>query len=362
MAGVIDADTHVIESAGMWDLMDEALQPRRPVVITTPTNTSYGTTNAMWLIDGNIFPRPGGKGGFFVATPSAQERQQARTDISIPSREMTDLRPRIKDMDDLNIATQIVYPTLFLVFNTKDAVLEKALCHAYNQWMANVCAESGGRIRYVAILPLHDMNAALEEVHFAKVSGAVGIFLRGIEDEYSLADPFFFPLYEEISKVKLPICIHTGAGCPAFTNVVNVTISSTLPQVRMLPLMAFRDIVANRIPEKFPDLRWGFIEAASSWVPYILHALKRLLVERAHEYTPDLFKEYNLFVACEADEDISYLLNYIDEDHLYIGSDYGHTDPSAEAQMVATLRGREDVSQEVVTKILIDNSKVFYDL
>ena len=65
MAGVIDADTHVIESTGMWELMDEALQPRRPVVITTPTNTSYGTTNAMWLIDGSIFPRPGGKGGFF---------------------------------------------------------------------------------------------------------------------------------------------------------------------------------------------------------------------------------------------------------------------------------------------------------
>lgn len=362
MAGVIDADTHVIESAGMWDLMDEALQPRRPVVITTPTNTSYGTTNAMWLIDGNIFPRPGGKGGFFIATPSTQERQQMRTDISIPCREMTDIAERLRDMDSLNIATQIVYPTLFLVFNTKDAVLEKALFHAYNQWMANACAQSGGRIRYVAILPLHDMDAALEEAHFAKQSGAAGIFLRGIEDEYSLADPHFFPLYEEMSKLNLPVCIHTGAGCPAFTKVVNVTISSTLPQVRMLPLMAFRDIVANRIPEKFPGLRWGFIESASSWAPYILHALKRLLVERAHEYTPDLFREYNLYIACEADEDISYLLNYIHEDHLYIGSDYGHTDPSAEAQMVATLRGREDVSPEIVNKILIDNSKAFYDL
>ena len=37
---------------------------------------------------------------------------------------MTDIKNRLVDMDKLNTAVQIVYPTLFLVYNTKDAGLE----------------------------------------------------------------------------------------------------------------------------------------------------------------------------------------------------------------------------------------------
>jgi hypothetical protein len=32
--------------------------------------------------------------------------------------------------------------------------------------------------------------------------------------------------------------------------------------------------------------------------------------------------------ACEADEDIPYLGEFIGDDHLMIGSDYGHNDPA----------------------------------
>ena len=44
---------------------------------------------------------------------------------------------------------------------------------------------------------------------------------------------------------------------------------------RLLPVVACRDLVANRILKQFPKLRFGFIEAAASWVPYIFHVLRR---------------------------------------------------------------------------------------
>jgi len=40
----------------------------------------------------------------------------------------------------------------------------------------------------------------------------------------------------------------------------------------VLPLFAFNDIVNNKIPELFPRLKFGFIEAYASWVPYLLHS------------------------------------------------------------------------------------------
>ncbi len=57
---------------------------------------------------------------------------------------MTDIEGRLADMDKLKTAMQIVYPTLFLVYNTRDRELEVALCRAYNRFLAQACAPGGG--------------------------------------------------------------------------------------------------------------------------------------------------------------------------------------------------------------------------
>ena len=64
MAFVLDADTHICEPAAMWDYLPKEFYPRRPVMAMLPSDTLYGGRNAVWIIDGNIFPKPAGKGGF----------------------------------------------------------------------------------------------------------------------------------------------------------------------------------------------------------------------------------------------------------------------------------------------------------
>src|SRR3954471_23811832 len=118
MSVVIDADTHIAESASMWELFDEELYPRRPVMVSVPNNTLYGVRNAFWLIDGNIFPKPKGKGGFRLVTPSQTELESRRSDIVIAAREITEPAVRLTDMDKLGIDVQVIYPTLFLVYLT----------------------------------------------------------------------------------------------------------------------------------------------------------------------------------------------------------------------------------------------------
>ena len=324
MAGVIDADTHIAESEGMWQLIDRDMIPRRPIRLSVPDDTLYKNRNAFWLIDGNIFPKPAGRGSYNLMTPSLSGQESARSGVTIPCRELTDVEARLADMDRLGIATQVVYPTLFLITLTDDVKLEIALCKAYNRWLAAAWSKARNRLRWVAVVPLRSIEASIEEMRAVKNNGAVGLFFRGIEDKLTLDNPYFFPIYEEASRLDLPICIHTGSGAPSLLQMFDTERNSTFPHNRILPLIAFRDIVANKIPE--------------------------------------LFREYRLYVACEADEDIPYIARHTGEDHILIGSDYGHNDPSKEPQLVATMRARKDTPGNLIEQILCENPRRFYGL
>lgn len=363
MLSVVDADTHVAESESMWKLLDQKMYSRRPIVVSVPEDTLYANRNAFWLIDGQIIPKPAGKGSFRLITPSAQKVESLRGDIAIACREITDPMARLADMDKLDVEIQVIYPTLFLVYLTDDVELEIALCRAYNEWLAQVWRKAKNRLRWIAVLPLRSIEESIKEMKKAKENRAVGLFFRGIEGDKTLDNPYFFPVYEAASKLDMPICIHTGSGAPWMIEHFDVARNHTFAHSRILPLIAFRDIVANKIPEMFPGLRFGFIEAAAGWVPYLIHVLKRLLRDKwKHSSSVDLFRSYRLFVACEADEDIPYLIRHIGEDNIIIGSDYGHNDPSEERHLVVSLHARDDVTPKQIQKILNENPRRFYAL
>lgn len=363
MAGIIDADTHISEGDAMWAMMDKEMVQRRPVLLKAPEDTLYGPRNAFWLIDGNIFPKPNGKGSFRLITPSASKLETSRGDIHLPYREMTDIPGRLRDMDKLGVETQVVFPTLFLIYITDDTALEVALCRAYNRFLAQACASSNGRIRWVVIPPLKSIDESIKELKWAKDNGAVGVFFRGIEGGWTLDNPYLFPVYQAANDLDLPILIHTGAGCPLFLNLFDVERNHTFGHSRVQPLFAFRDLIHNKVPEQFPKLKFGFIEASAGWVPFMLHILKRVLKEKwKFRADADMFRENRIFVACEADEDVNYIAQYTGEDHLVIGSDYGHQDPSEERQLVAAMRAREDIPQALTDKILFENPKQLYPL
>jgi predicted TIM-barrel fold metal-dependent hydrolase len=360
MPGVIDADTHIIEPPAMWDRFEKKLWDRRPVMLKAPSDTLYKSFNAFWLIDGNIFPKSAGKGSAPLSTPSASDNQSSRTDIDLVVRELTDPEARLRDLDKRGAEIEVIYSTLFGAYLTDDVDLDVALCRAYNRWMGDVWAKGHNRLRWTAVFPLTSIDESIQEMHYAKKHGAVGVYVRGVEGTRSLADPYFFPIYEEASHLDFPICVHTGAGSPAISSVFDVRISHTLPHSRMLPLMAFRDIVGNKIPELFPNIKFGFIESGASWVPYLLHQLKRSSKIDDGRWGPKLFRDYRLWVACEANEDLPMLLHYIDEDHLMIGSDYGHLDQSFEDNMARRMRAREDVPSRITEKILCESPRNFY--
>jgi predicted TIM-barrel fold metal-dependent hydrolase len=178
-------------------------------------------------------------------------------------------------------------------------------------------------------------------VKWAKEHGAVGVFFRGMKANISI-NPRFFPVYEAASS-GLPICVHTGSSTRAFSEMFDLERNRQWSHSAFPPLHAFRDLVLNQIPDLFPKLRFGFLEASSSWIPFIIHKLKRDNTKRwksSWKSPVDLFEDCRFYVACEADEDLNYLSQYAGADHLISGSDYGHNDPAEQAHLVKQMQSR----------------------
>jgi predicted TIM-barrel fold metal-dependent hydrolase len=136
-------------------------------------------------------------------------------------------------------------------------------------------------------------------------------------------------------------------------------------------------LILHKVPAKFPKLRFGCIEAGSMWTPFVAYDLRRqqfrqqgresagVLGVPKLELASNLFKENRMYVTCQVDEDLPYILQCVGEDNLMVGSDYTHRDPSMELEFRRELQARAengDLPQAAVQKILYDNPKRFYGL
>jgi predicted TIM-barrel fold metal-dependent hydrolase len=194
------------------------------------------------------------------------------------------------------------------------------------------------------------------------------VFKKGIEyGEYHAADPLFHPVYAEAARLNLPICIHTGSGDPRHTDA-NTGLANNAGVSNLTAIAAFTSLVLSGIPDRFPDLRFGWIEASASWLPYLIHDLeaKRKRLSALHfDLKQDLLRSSRFYVTCDTLDDLPYILGFGAEDSLMVGSDYGHADQSAEFDAVNVIRakGRAGaIDPATADKIVNHNPGRFYGI
>ena len=358
---VIDADTHVDETEDTWEWLGASEQEFKPTV-GYPSNPDPSLpSRRYWLVDGHRQPR--------------QTRDDRRTRTTVATRELLDPLERVRHMDELGTEVQVIYPTLFLVGVTDKPDVELGLKRSYNRWLADRCQGTGGRLRWVCLPPLLDIPKAIEEIRFAKENGACAVLKKGDREAgHWVNEEYYFPVYEECERLDLPIVFHIGSGVPDFTSSREFP-WSRFTKLGVPPLHAFHSLVQFGIPQRFPGIRWGFIEAGASWVPYVVYQLMRRLSHGRgqegvaggyrYEHPSDIVRLNKFYITCQVDEDLPYILQYTGEDHLLVGSDYTHADTSGEMDFVRLLQERADrgdIPQSAVQKITYDNGKVFYGL
>ena len=340
---VIDSDAHVLETHHTWDYLLESERDMRPRIVPTPRDPASGGES--WLVDGTYIGKARNVGH----------------DTSREAREMEDIKARLAHMDELDVDVQVLYPTIFLRPFTRRTEVELALTRSYNRWLIDIWKQASDRLRWVAVLPLLSMEQAIEEARYAKENGACGIFMRGLEGDKRISDPHFFPIYEEAGRLDLPICVHSATGSFAVHDYF--LDECGFNKFKLAVVGSFHSLIFNDIPQKFPETRWAFVEVSSQWVPYAIHDFARRRERGGHKIDKSaVLRKNQIWVTCQTDDDLPYVLKYAGDDMLVIGTDYGHNDTSSEILALRKLREDGAVPTPVVNKILDDNARALYGL
>lgn len=346
MSLVIDADTHVIESEATWEAMGAlGFGDQRPTLLASPD----GSGPPYWLFDKRV---------------AAVRQTDATTRTPREARVLADVALRVNDMDKLGVDVQVIYSTFLSQPTTQNESLLAALCRSYNDWIARCCAASDGRLRWAAVLPLLNMHSSLDELKRVKDLGAVAVQIRGFEDGKMLSNPYFLPLYSTAEELDIPICVHTGNGTRELDDALyheDFAFGRSIFPV----IASFNALAQSNISERFPRLRFGFIEAGASWLPYVMMDLEKRIARSTGQRT-DISKSFltshNFFVACQVSEDLEYVVDRMGSGNLLIGSDYGHADTSSDLEAVRTLSQDPRLSPTDRQRIVSANPQKLYGL
>ena len=121
-------------------------------------------------------------------------------------------------------------------------------------------------------------------------------------------------------------------------------------------------LLMSDIKTTFPKLRWGIIEASAQWVPWIYNEAARRIELTGKKAPKDLFEQANIFITCQTDDDLPWVLKYAGENSLLVGTDYGHGDPSSDIDAMAAIRDYQGISDRAKDNILYHNPKKLFAL
>ncbi|HET8564506.1 MAG TPA: amidohydrolase family protein [Candidatus Binatia bacterium] len=357
----VDADGHVEEVHINWK--ERMPQKYRAMA---PEQRSASDSHLRLMLEGKPWPKPTGLG---LGVGGPYRRPHPRRDG------MKDPKARLIDMDSEGIDVAVLFgggvagsiPAL------EDAGFATALACARNTWMAEYCSANPSRLKGVAVLPQQDVTASVVELNrTVSELGFVGVSLLPNLRGRHLGDPYFFPIYEEAQRLNVPICVHMFLGRHGSeatgTMRVDRFFYSHLFGHAFEQMIALSVIIGEGVLDRFPKLRFVFLESGCGWLPYWFYRLdehEEVLgnqVPALNTRPSKLLERGQLYFSCEADEtETAHVVETFGDDWIVFASDYSHFDsrfPGASQPIIEN----QKLSDSSKRKILNDNARRLYPL
>jgi len=167
---IIDADTHIDETEATWEYIEGSDLQYKPST-AYPSNPDPKLPPARyWVIDGRRQIR-------FI-------RSDKDSGTTVETRELLDVNARLKHMDELGTDIQVMYPTLFLMEATDKPGINTAMRRSYNRWLGERCMHSGGRLRWVCMPPLQNMDATVAAALEQEAGSKRSVFVARVDMSY----------------------------------------------------------------------------------------------------------------------------------------------------------------------------------
>jgi predicted TIM-barrel fold metal-dependent hydrolase len=343
--GAVDADGHVLEPPDLWErYIDPRHRDRALAVRADAAGLEYLDLagRASKLIR-NGFPAGLGLMDRLGGIVYEREPKTGSPYVDTAPLGAMDPRERIQRLDLEHIERAMLYPTLGVLWvaEIEDESIVQPNLTAYNRWIQDFCADSGGRLVPIAQLSLGDVGAAIAELRRAAAAGARGVWVPPFTTtRLPLGDPTHDPVFVACQELGLPLGIHpcfepkwcapgrfgdyTSAKYGFFHN------ATAGDAVRH----AFTSLFQYGVFARFPELRVIVLESGAGWIGYWLDRLDAIYaspqgipVRKLSPEKPSFYFRRQCWISADPDETtLAALIPLVGADRFCWASDFPHPD------------------------------------
>ncbi len=374
----VDSDMHVMEPP---DLFERYLDRRFHERVVLPVGADGRPKRGPIVIDGlpatgdldlQQYRKPrSGKSGAHSTQPLSGSRLQSSNRLDFAIERKYNAEAQVMGMAIEGIDIAVLYPTAGLSLIARDNLdpqLSLALAQAYNNWMHEFTSHSPERLKWVAMLPVHDVHLACRElVRSVRELGAVGSFIRpNLVNGRFWHSNYWDPLYSVHEDLNVTWGFHEGTGAHySYMNELygenrfyrHVASHWIEMQHALIAMMV------GGVFEFHPKLRVAFLECQNSWVPGLLSRIEWDYPQYRDSHAPYLTltpREYfrrNCWAAVEGSEpEIEATAGLIGADRMCVSSDYPHFDsnfPNVSSNVL------KSCSRETAAQILMGGAHLY---
>jgi predicted TIM-barrel fold metal-dependent hydrolase len=375
---VIDADTHLTEPHDLWTSRAPAkYRERVPQVVEVdgvPTWTVDGVT-LQRASASSVVHRDGSRcrGAAFISWTFDDAHPAAY-----------DVPTRLAVMDEVGIWAQVVYPNTAGFggqrFGAVDDPVLKNLCATlYNDAMAEIQEQAGGRLFPMALLPWWDVEASVAEAQRIAAMGLRGVNMTSDPqqgDAPDLGSRAWDPLWEVCADADLPVNVHIGASdtslswfgsspWPSLGDDEKLAIGSATMYLTNARVLA--NLVISGLLERHPRLKFVSVESGIGWVPFVLESLTHQLGETAPgtldylSLSPLEYFQRQLYACFWFErQDLAHVVSILGADNILFETDFPHPTCLYPDSLSAAAPALSSLDAEARRKVLQDNAAALY--
>jgi predicted TIM-barrel fold metal-dependent hydrolase len=264
---LISVDDHIIEPPDTFKHVPAKYRDLAPRVVTADDGSDR------WLYRGALQAFVGSSA---VCGRSREERHLEPTSYKQLRKGTWDVDARIDDMSANGVLASLNFGSLTgfagEFFLKGDMDVNLVCLQAYNDFLLeDWTGKHPGRFITACLLPLWNVNLAIAELKRVAAKGANAVNFPeapaklGIQ---TIHTGYWDPLFEEICKQDIAVCIHIGTGggfrYPSMDSPADVGVATM--NISLADCAA--DILFSHVLRKFPDLRIALSEGYMGWMPF----------------------------------------------------------------------------------------------
>lgn len=264
--------------------------------------------------------------------------------------------------DDLGVDHPIINAIAPLdnIFKT-----DVALAHmrGINDFLLDVFLDDYESFYGVASIAAREPHKAAEEIdRIGSEDQIVGAYIMmGHNNQRPLGDPHYDILYRALEDNGIPPVFHVSnfdGKAPVLHELENVFSTHAL-STQWSAMLTLTSLIANGVPEKFPDLDFVLLEASLAWLPGMMAKLNRehgqwtsevpLLEKSPEQYVRDSFYFGSQpFGELENKTHMEQLIEIIGPESILFSTDYPHYDFDHPNALTEVLRPFSDDARDRV--------------